>query len=54
MGVTVSSSKLTTSAVDPSGVTAMASGWVPTGMAVPAVLVAMSIGVTVPSSWLAT
>src|ERR1700722_6625694 len=49
MGVTVPSSKLTTSAVAPSGVTAMALGSIPTDIGVPAVLEAMSIGVTVLS-----
>ena len=50
IGVTVLLAKLVAKAVLPSGVTATASGWVPNEIALPAVLVAVLIGVTVLST----
>jgi hypothetical protein len=54
IGVTVLSLLLATYAVDPFGVMATASGALPTEMGVPAVLVAVSIGVTELSPLFAT
>jgi len=54
IGVTVFEPELATYAVWPFGVMAMACGWVPTVMAVPAVLLEIVIGVTVFEPELAT
>jgi hypothetical protein len=54
IGVTVPEVQFSAYAVLPSGVTAMALGFVPTGIGVPGVLVAVAIGVTVPGVQLVT
>src|SRR5262249_36700670 len=53
-GVAGSLASLVTETGVPSGVSAIASGLVPTGMAAPGVLVATVIGVTVLLFWLVT